>query len=134
MPTDQDEKKEFFARLDGLDGLDESTESEDASPRLQARKRRRVEGVVKPDDELIPAEHNKAKKKNDVAELAKTGVPSLRKVLTECQPVDEQTNSASRNARPIRRTNSEPEPPGRSRKSNSTKVIGSLFSGLTFCE
>jgi len=129
MPTDQDEKKEFFARLDGWDGLDESTESEEASPQLQARKRRRVEGIAKPDNE-----HNKAKNKNDVAELAKTGVPSLRKALTEYQPVVDQTNSASRNAPPIRRTNSEPEPPGRSRKSNSTKLIGSLFSGLTFCE
>lgn len=129
MPTDQDEKKEFFARLDSLD---QSIESEDASSPLQARKRRRVEGVAK--SELTPTGHNKAKKKNEVAQLAKTGVPPLRKALTEYRPGLEQTSSASRIARPVRRTNSEPEPPGRSRKSNSTSVIGSLFNGLTFCE
>jgi len=134
MSTHQDEKERFFARLDDLDGLDESTESEDGSPQLQAPKRRKVEDHAKPDGELVPVEHNKSDKKNGVAELTKTVVPPLNKAFTEVQPVAGQANFATRNVPPVRRTNSDPEPLGKPRKTNSTKGIGSLFNGLTFCE
>lgn len=134
MSTHQEEKERFFARLDDLDGLDESTESENGSPQLQPPKRRRVEDPAKPHGELVSVEHNKSGKQNDVAELTKAVVPPLNKAFTEVQPVAGQADTATRNVPPVRRTNSEPEPLGRSWKTNSTKGIGSLFNGLTFCE
>lgn len=131
MPPFEKEKERFFAQLDGLD---QSTDSEDDPDQLEARKRRKIESVTKSTDAPTETEHIKARKKCDAREPVGASGPSLRRVATEDQPTPRETDSARRTARSIRRTNSEPDPPSRSRRNNAVKTIGGLFEGLTFCK